>query len=294
VSKTLLNRLAMFEVLDRYGPLTITELAQRAGLDVTVVSRTVSACEPEGWLIRLEGRIALGPRCTLLGHSGPIADVINRGAPLVHAVAGVTGLLTHAYGLVGANAALIAVAAGREPISTVPAGLAVQAPLFATAAGRAIAAQLDEDRLGALLPADPFPDAAAIIARMADISAQVLPEQLAPPGPATPARAAGLAGRPLPRDRAELRDQLDDVRRERAAVDAGGFYPAISCLAVPWPQTALPAALACLGPADALAAERDLIVRALRAAALPGATPGEVVATAATAYSVPAAHRPRR
>lgn len=293
MSKTLLNRLAMFEVLDRHGPLTITELAQRAGLDVTVVSRTVSACEPDGWLIRLDGRVALGPRCTLLGHSGPVADVITRAAPLVHAVAGVTGLLTHAYGLVGANAALLAAAAGREPV-TAPAGLAVQAPLYATAGGRAIAAQLDEDRLDALLPADPFPDAAAIIARMADISAQVLPEQLTPPGPATSARAAGLAGRPLPRNRAELRDQLDDVRRERAAVDAGGFYPAISCLAVPWPQAALPAALTCLGPADALAADHDLVVRALRAAALPGATPNEVVATAATAYSGPAAHRPRR
>jgi DNA-binding IclR family transcriptional regulator len=293
VSKTLLNRLAMFEVLDLFGPLTITELAQRARLDVTVVSRTVSACEPDGWLIRLDGRVALGPRCTLLGHSGPIAEVINRAAPLVHAVAGVTGLLSHAYGLVGANAALIAVAAGREP-AVVSAGLAVQAPLFATAAGRVIAAQLDPDRLDALLPAEPFPAAPAILASMAGTSAQGLFDPLASPDPAAPARATGLAGPPLARSRAELREQLDVVRRDRAAVDAGGLDPAIACIAVPWPQTPLPAALACLGPADALAANRDLVIHALRAAALPGATPGEVVATAATAYSGQAAPRPRR
>ena len=293
MSKTLLNRLAMFEVLDKFGPLTITELAQRAGLDVTVVSRTVSACEPDGWLIRLDGRVALGPRCTLLGHGGPIAEVINRAAPLVHAVAGVTGLLTHAYGLVGANAGLIAVAAGREPV-TVPAGLAVQAPLFATAGGRAIAAQLDQDRLDALLPAEPFPAPAAILASMMGTSAEALFEPLVGTDSAAAARAAGLSGRPLPRNRAELREQLEIVRRDRAAVDAGGLDPAVACIAVPWPQAALPSALACLGPADVLATSRDLVVRALRAAALPGATPGEVVATAATAYSGQAAPRPRR
>jgi predicted transcriptional regulator len=40
MSKTLLSRLAMFETLDAFGPLSITELAQRSGLDVTIVSRT--------------------------------------------------------------------------------------------------------------------------------------------------------------------------------------------------------------------------------------------------------------
>ena len=292
MSKTLLNRLAMFEVLDKFGPLTITELAQRSGLDVTVVSRTVSACEPDGWLIRLDGRVTLGPRCTLLGHSGPIADVLTRAAPLVHSVAGVTGLLTHAYGLVGVNAALIAAAPGREP-AAVPAGLAVQAPLFATAGGRAIAVQLDPDRLDALLPDEPFPDASSIVASMFGTAAQALFIPPAPPDPAV-GRSLGPGARPLARDRAELRAQLDRVRRDHVSEDFGALDPAIACIAAPWPQAALPAALACLGSANALANARDLIVRALTAAALPGATPEEVVATAATAYSGPAAPRPRR
>ncbi len=169
MSKTLLNRLAMFEVLDTAGPLTISELAQRSGLDVTVVSRTVAACEPDGWLMRLGSKVMLGPRSTLLGHAGPVADVIAHAVPLVHAIAGVTGMLTHAYGLVGRSAALIATAAGRE--STVPAGLAVQAPLYATAGGRAIAAQLDPIRLDRLLPPDPFPDAVAVVTAMMGTSA---------------------------------------------------------------------------------------------------------------------------
>ena len=285
MSKTLLNRLAMLEVLDLAGPLTVTELARRSGLDVTVVSRTVAACEPGGWLVRLDGKVALGPRCTLLGHNGPAADVIARAAPLVHAVAGVTGLLTHAYGLVGGDAVQIASAAGREP--TLPPGLAVQAPLYATAGGRAIAAQLDPDRLSPLLPAEPYPDAAAVFASMTGAAAEAFA--------AVRSRAAGPArgGRPLARDRAELEAQLDAIRRDQVALDEGSLEPATACIAVPWPQPALPAALICLGPTDTLLSDLPFIRHALAAAGRPGATPREVVAAAARTIDGVAAAGPR-
>jgi DNA-binding IclR family transcriptional regulator len=266
MSKTLLNRLAMFETLDACGPLTITELARRSGLDVTVVSRTVSACEPDGWLIRLGGRVALGPRCTLLGHSGPAADVIAAAAPLVHAVAGVTGLLTQAYGLVGTQSLLIATAVGRG--RTPPVGLAVKAPLYATAAGRAIAVQLDPARLDALLPAEPFPDAVSVVAAMTGTSADLLFTH--------PDQASG-AEPVLATNRAQLAAQLDAIRAERIATDAGSLDPAIHCVAVPWPQPDFPAALACLGSAETLASNAILVRRTLAAAAQPGATPGDIV-----------------
>jgi DNA-binding IclR family transcriptional regulator len=272
MSKTLLNRLAMFETLDACGPLTITELARRTGLDVTVVSRTVSACEPDGWLIRLEGKVNLGPRCTLLGHRGPFADLIAAAAPLVHAVAGVTGLLSQAYALVGTQSVMIAAAAGRG--RSAPAGLAVKAPLYATAGGRAIAVQLDPARLDSLLPAEPFPDAASLLARLSNTSA----DSLFTHNDASPASGAEPA---LAANRAQLAAQLDAVRAERVAVDCGSLDPAIHCFAVPWPQAALPASLACIGSPDALAVSAQLVRRTLAAAAQAGATPHDIVAAAA-------------
>jgi DNA-binding IclR family transcriptional regulator len=277
VSKTLLNRLAMFETLDVCGPLSITEIAHRTGLDVTVVSRTVSACVPDGWLIRLHGKVALGPRCTLLGHTGQFADVIAAAAPLVHAVAGATGLLTHAYGLVGTHSVLIAAAAGRGRGGQ--AGLAVKAPLHATAGGRAIAVQLDPARLDALLPAEPFPDAASLLAGLTDTSADLLFRH--PAG-----QPAAVEGPTLPADRTQLAAHLDAIRTGGFAVDNGSLDPSIHCVAVPWPQPDLPASLACLGGPDALSADAELIRRVLIAAAQPGASPHDIIAAAAA--SVPA------
>jgi DNA-binding IclR family transcriptional regulator len=271
MSKTLLSRLAMFETLDAFGPLSITELAQRSGLDVTVVSRTVSACEPDGWLMRVAGRIALGPRSTLLGHSGPTATVIAAAAPLVHALAGVTGLLTHAYGLVGNQSMLIAEAPGRG--RSAPVGLAVKAPLYATAGGRAIAVQLSPARLSSLLPDEPYPGASELVAAMSGTTAE----------PMFSASESGLAApvaTALATTRAELETQLAAVRRDAVSTDTGALDSKIHCLAVPWPQAHLPAALACLGTAPALASGQALIRRALKAAARNGAEPRDIIAAA--------------
>jgi DNA-binding IclR family transcriptional regulator len=276
MSKTLLSRLAMFEVLDGAGPLTISELAQRSGLDVAVVSRTVAACEADGWLTRADGKIAIGPRCTLLGHSSPFAEVISRAAPLVHAIAGVTGMLTHAYSLVGAGSVLIAMAPGRDP--SIPAGLAAQTPLYATAAGHAIAVQLDTKRLDMLLPAEPFPDAAAIVGSMAGTIAEPIFTPL-------PQRPDAEAQPVLARGRDEFRAQLESVRAEGFAADAGALEPALSCIAIPWPQHRFPSAIACLGSAAAISAAAPLIRHVLALAAQPASSPSQIITGAAAAIA---------
>lgn len=274
MSKTLLSRLAMFETLDACGPLTVTELARRSGLDVTVASRTVAACLPDGWLMRVGGRVALGPRSTLLGHSGPTAAVIAAAAPLVHAVAGVTGLLTQAYGLVGNQSLLIAEAPGRG--RSAPVGLAVKAPLYATAAGRAIAVQLPPTHLSSLLPEEPYPGASDLVAVMSGTTAEPMFSAFQPGQPSS----AQPDARGLATTRQELETQLDAVRRGEFAIDAGAFDPAIHCVAVPWPQADLPAALACLGTAVALATGHALIRRVLEVAARNGAEPRDIIAAA--------------
>jgi DNA-binding IclR family transcriptional regulator len=281
LSKTLLNRLAMFEILDTYGPLTTTELAQRSGLDITVVSRTVAACEPDGWLVRLGGRIALGPRLTLLGHAGPLADVIALAAPLVHAIAGVTGVLSHAYALVGRESVLIATADGRARGG--PAGLSTHAPLYATAAGRAIAIQLDPAQLGSLLPAEPYPNPEELIATMVGTSAETLFN--APSN--SPDVRGEFATSTLARTRRELETQLDVVRSEWFSLDGGALDPGLHCIAVPWSHSVLPLSLACLGSPEDIDGNAALIQTALRAAAAPGATARSVVAAAAVSITPP-------
>ncbi len=215
MSKTFLSRLAMLEVLDAAGPLTISELARRSGLDVAVVSRTVAACEGDGWLARVGGKVTIGPRATLLGHASPFADVIAGAAPLVHAVAGVTGLLTHAYSLIGASSVLIAAGPGRGP--GIPPGLAARAPLHATAAGHAIAVQLDPARLDALLPPEPYPDADAVTAAMAGTAAEPFftparHDRGGPAAPAPPPRRPPGSARPRPHRRLRHRPRRPPPR----------------------------------------------------------------------------------
>lgn len=271
VSKTMLSRLAMFEALDAGGPMTVTELAQSAGMDVTVVSRTVSACEPDGWVVRLGNRVAIGPRCTLLGHSGRFADTIAAARPLVHALAGATGLTSHAYGLVGNQSVLLATAAGLSPAGL--PGLGSKAPLYATAAGQAIAVQLGSEHLTRLLPPEPFPPAAEIRRAMLHTAAWVL---FADPNgqPSTPTSG-------LPTKRSELELALAQVSADGRAVDEGALEPSIHCIAVPWPNHALPAALACIGPPATVAAASELVTRLLGVAVQPGADAQTILRTAA-------------
>jgi DNA-binding IclR family transcriptional regulator len=276
MSKTLLSRLAMLEVLDGAGPLTISELAHRSGLDIAVVSRTVAACEGDGWLTRTGGKITIGPRATLLGHCSPFAEVIARAAPLVHAVAGVTGLLTHAYSLVGANSVLIAVGPGRDP--SVRPGLAARTPLHATAAGHAIAVQLDASRLDALLPSEPYPDAAEVIATMAGTAAESIFTSAS--------RVTTAAAQPpLARRRDELQARLDLVRKDGFATDPAALDLAIACIAVPWPQPGFPSAIACLGLPEVITVSVALVRRVLAIAAQPGSTPSQIITGAAEAIA---------
>src|SRR5580698_4536574 len=91
MSKTLLRGLDLIELVGLDGPMTISEIARRTGIDVSIVSRTVAACEPDGWLSRADGRIAAGPRCALLGLASPATHAIRAAEPLVRAISAAVG-----------------------------------------------------------------------------------------------------------------------------------------------------------------------------------------------------------
>lgn len=272
--------LGLLQVIDRHGPITVTQLARRTGIDPGTVSRTVAACAADGWVIKTERGVMLGPRATLLGRSGHGADVITTAEPLVHTIAGITGLTTHAYGLVGTSVVLLAFANGRN--EQLMLGEVVPGLLSVTAAGRAVAAQLDPADLDTLLPPEPFPSSADFIESTRGlIEAPPLSRLFDEHRPSRPS--------PVPTTRPELDRQLEQIRATGAAYDHGDLHPAMACIAVPWPHPTLPAALACLGHPASVAAAEPLVLRCLTAAVTPAATPREVIAAAAA--DAPAATR---
>ncbi len=271
MSKTLLRGLDLIEEVGRHGPLTITELSRRTGVDITIVSRTVKACEPGGWLVRVDGKVLPGPRCALLGLASPVSRTIAEAEPLVRAVAAVTGLPASADGLVGRDLMMLTSfgTAGAGDLS----GALTRIPVYVMAAGRAIAAQLSPEQLDAVLPAEPYPGAEELLASL---------NQIAP----TSAYLAGLhpdrdPGGALPRTRAELEAALEPIRDGEFARDHGGVHPSIHCIAAPWPTDTLPAAFACFGSREKIEAAAPLIESTLRAATRPGATAQDVIDAAA-------------
>jgi DNA-binding IclR family transcriptional regulator len=268
---SLLRGLAVLELVDRYAPIGITELARKVGADKASVSRLVAAAEVEGWFARQDGKVILGPRAALLGQATPTSLVVRHAEPLVHAIAGITGLLTQAVALVGQHAVALTSAAGPG----VPAGsrLDFPMPLWAGAAGKVIAAQLEAEALDALLPAGPYPDPQTILReyRTPGIVAALFER---PSAPAAGARTVVSSRRALDR-------QLTTIRRVGSFREYAELHAASGCIAVRWPQDGLPAALVCIGFLAEIEADADRIEAILRAAALPGASAADVVRVAA-------------
>ena len=179
MAKTLVRGLELIEELGLYGPMTISDLSRRSGVHVSIVSRTVSMLEPEGWVVRVDGKIAAGPRCALLGLISPAGKTVRRAESLVKALAAVTGVATAASGLIGLDVMILAASAGAG--SDMPDGFSSRVPVYVMAAGRAIAAELSKETLDAVLPDADFPDAARVLEQLAGSSP--IPGFLASAGP---------------------------------------------------------------------------------------------------------------
>jgi DNA-binding IclR family transcriptional regulator len=276
MSKTLLRGLGLIELVGLHGPLTVTEIARRTGTDLSIVSRTVAACEPDGWLLRASGKVLVGPRCALLGLTSPASGAIRRAEPLVRAIAAAAGVTASASALVGREVMIIAAAtAGTTP--ALIAGVPSRVPVHLMADGRAIAAQLDPGTLAGVLPAEPYPTAEQLIASLD--TGSVLPEFVA----ALPRADAGENRGPA--TRAELDAMLAGIRSEGFCRDTGQVNSRIHCISRPWPAAGLPSAITCIGGRDEISERRAIIEACLAAATDPGATAQDVVRAAAGALS---------
>lgn len=290
MAKTLVRGLELIEDLGLYGPMTISELSRRSGVHVSIVSRTVAMLEPEGWMVRVDGKIAAGPRCALLGLISPAGKTVRRAESLVKALAAVTGVATAASGLIGRDVMILSASSGAG--TELPDGFSSRLPVYVMAAGRAIAAELSEQTLDTILPDGDYPDAARVLASL-DGSAPI-PDFLASAGRGGDAPAsiplirdflasAGDDEAPgsIPRNRADLDAEIATIRADGFARDHGELHPAIHCIAAPWPTPELPASLACVGSREEVEANRELIEACLRASTKPGAGAQDVFDVAA-------------
>jgi len=272
MSKTLLRGLDLIELVGLEGPLTISEIARRTGIDLSIVSRTVAACEPDGWLSRSGGRIVVGPRCALLGLASPATHAIRAAEPLVRAISGAVGpaLAVSASALVGREVMVLTVAtAGGAGLAV---GVQSRVPIHVLADGLAIAAQLSPGQLDKVLPAEPYPGTAPIPGARSAFAGFVASF----PG-------AVHAEPQVTRTRAELDARIGQVRGEGFSRDPGRIYPSIHCIARPWPAAGLPSAIACVGSQDEITTRRALIEACLTAATEPGATSPDIIRAAAGA-----------
>lgn len=263
--------LLLLETVDRFGPMTLAELTRRLGWDKASVSRTVASCVDQGWLIREDSSVRLGPRAALLGRG----DAANRAAreadALVHAVSGVTGLTVQAYLLVGDH--VVSIAEAFPPGFSAPVMASIRLPLWISAASKVIAAQLSPGELTALLPEDLSGD----IDLTEVVSARELEEFQRSVG-----TVAGGSTHETTRIRSRraLDAQLAGIRRDGCFVEYGEIGPVGGCVAVPWSVAGVVGAMACVAAAAVIDEQRALVERALKAACEAGATRESVVRAA--------------
>jgi DNA-binding IclR family transcriptional regulator len=277
MSKTLLRGLDLIEVVDLEGPLTISEIARHTGIELSTVSRTVAACEPDGWLVRVDGRITTGPRCALLGLTSPATRAIRAAEPLVRAITAAAGVTTSASALVGREVMALASEMAGETGPAVSVGVPSRVPMHVLADGHAIAAQLSPAQLDKLLPAEPYPGTEAISPRFTSAFAGFVASF---PGTTD-------AEPDLIRTRAELDERIRQIRAHGFARDPGRLHPNIHCIARPWPTIGLPSAIACIGSRAEITARRALVEACLTTATEPGATSQDVIHAAARATAAP-------
>lgn len=246
MSTSALRVLSLLEHL-REGPLTVAELARRGGVDKASVSRSMATLVAAGWVTRGPAGFGLGPRALLLGDGDRARRELARARELVHTVSGLTGLTVGIVSLAGGRQLVLATSEGPEGRpGFFDAGN--DGPLWATASGLVLLAQLADEAALALVGTGPLPR---------------------------------LARRGL--DHPGVLEEIAAARQRGVVLDRGWSSAAARCVSLPYPwfdgtSTAI-FAMAFEGIKD----ERLTFTESqLRAASAPGATRQSVIDAART------------
>jgi DNA-binding IclR family transcriptional regulator len=143
--------LDVLEALDRRGPATLSQLARETGVAKSTLHRVCTAMGERGWIARdtTSGQLELGPRVAWLARATP-ASVLT---PAFHAIAARLvarhNETTCLAILDGRDSVFVAKQETTQPVRLVTA-VGSRLPAFASAAGRAMLADLPRSQIDAM------------------------------------------------------------------------------------------------------------------------------------------------
>ena len=135
------------------GEATLTDLANRAGLNISTCHHLLATLIKRGFATKVAGRrlYALGARMIYLGHACLQVDLPRRAQPYMETINRITGETVHLAALQGDSVVTLAVREARHAVRVDTGRIGkVEAP-HATSVGKAILAWLPEDEMHRIL-----------------------------------------------------------------------------------------------------------------------------------------------
>lgn len=147
--------LAILDAFDRPGPLTLTEIADQAGLPLPTAHRLAGRLVAWGGLERSGAEYRIGLKLWRLGTRHPAPGMLRQAAlPYLEDLFDLTRQNVQIAVRDGLAALYLEQLAARESVSVV-ADVGRQLPLHATGVGQVLLAHADEDLLASVLAAAP-------------------------------------------------------------------------------------------------------------------------------------------
>ena len=135
------------------GEATLTELATRAGLNISTCHHLLATLIKRGFAAKVPGRrlYALGARILYLGHACLQVDLPRRAQPFIERVSRSTGETVHLAALQGDTVVTLLMREARHAVRVDTGTVGTSDAAHATATGKAMLAWLPEDEIRRIL-----------------------------------------------------------------------------------------------------------------------------------------------